>query len=110
KDDLVKLVNNDRMQGRVDGVEGDKLNVTTPEGGFPVPLDRVKQIEPATSRTAATMPLEHRVRAHFSDGSRLTFVLNRWAAAGVEAQSPDFGRATFKPGSIMHLEFQAEKK
>jgi len=56
------------------------------------------------------MPLEHRVRAHFSDGSRLTFVLNRWAAAGVEAQSPDFGRATFKPGSIMHLEFQAEKK
>ena len=70
----------------------------------------LKQIEPATSKTAADMPLKHRVRAHFSDGSRLTFVLNRWAAAGVEAQSPSFGRATFKPGSIMRLEFQPEKK
>jgi hypothetical protein len=56
------------------------------------------------------VPLDRRVRAHFSDGSRLTFVLNRWAAAGVEAQSPSFGRATFKPGSIMRLEFQPEKK
>jgi hypothetical protein len=109
KDDLVKLINSDRMQGRVEGIEGDKLNVTTVEGGFPVPLDRVKQIEPATSKTAADMPLKHRVRAHFSDGSRLTFVLNRWAADGVEAQSPSFGRATFKPGSIMRLEFQAQQ-
>ncbi len=110
KDDLVKLINNDRMQGRINGIEGDKLNITTPEGGFPVPLDRVKQVEPATSKTAAAMPLKHRVRAHFSDGSRLTFVLNRWAAAGVEGQSPSFGRATFKPGSIMRLDFQPEKK
>ena len=109
KDDLVKLINSDRMQGRVEGIEGDKLNVTTAEGGFPVPLDRVKQIEPATSKTAATVPIDRRVRAHFSDGSRLTFVLNRWAAAGVEAQSPSFGRTTFKPGSIMRLEFQAQQ-
>ena len=62
QDDLVKLINNDRMRGRVNGIEGDKLNVTTPEGGFPVPLDRVKQIEPATSKTAADMPLKHRLR------------------------------------------------
>ena len=110
RDDLVKLINNDRMQGRVDGVEGDKLNVTTAEGAFPVPLERVKQIEPATSKTAADVPLEHRVRAHFSDGSRLTFVLNRWFADGIEAQSPSFGSATFKPGSIIRLEFQAGKK
>ena len=75
-----------------------------------MPLDRVKQIEPATSKTATTVPLDRRVRAHFSDGSRLTFVLDRWAAAGVEAQSPSFGRATFKPASIMRLEFQPEKK
>jgi len=109
RDDLVKLINNDRMQGRVAGVDGDRLNVTTPEGGFPVPLDRVKQIEPATSKTAATVPIESRVRAHFSDGSRLSFLLNRWAADGVEAQSPCFGSATFKPGSIMRLEFQAGK-
>ncbi|MBC8245770.1 MAG: hypothetical protein H8E20_15440 [Verrucomicrobia bacterium] len=110
KDDLVKLVNNDRMQGRVDGVDGGKLNVTTAEGGFPVPLDRVKQIEPSTGKTAATVPLEHRVRAHFSDGSRLTFKLNRWATDGVEAQSPAFGTATFKPTSIMRLEFQPGNK
>ena len=97
------------MQGQVAGVDGDRLNVTTPEGGFPVPLDRVKQIEPATSKTAATVPIESRVRAHFSDGSQLSFLLNRWAADGVEAQSPYFGSATFKPGSIMRLEFQAEK-
>jgi len=109
KDDLVKLVNNDRMRGLINGIEGDKLNVTTPEGGFPVPLDRVKQIEPATSKTVAAIPLKHRVRAHFSDGSRLTFVLNRWAAAGVEAQSPSFGNATFKPGSIMRLDFQVQQ-
>jgi hypothetical protein len=56
------------------------------------------------------MPLKHRVRAHFSDGSRLTFKLNRWATDGVEAQSPSFGTATFKPASIMRLEFQPEKK
>jgi hypothetical protein len=109
KDDLVKLINSDRMQGRVEGIEGDKLNVTTVEGGFPVPLGRVKQIEPATSKTAATVPIDRRVHAHFSDGSRLTFVLNRWAADGVEAQSPSFGRATFKPGSIMRLEFKAQQ-
>ena len=110
KDDLVKLVNNDRMQGRVDGIDGDKLNVTTAEGGFPVPLDRVKQIEPATSRAPANVGIEHRVRAHFSDGSRLTFVLNRWSADGVEAHSPGFGSATFKPGSITRLEFQPKNK
>ena len=110
KDDLVKLANNDRMQGRVEGVDGDKLNVTTSEGGFPVPLDRVKQIEPATSRAPTNVDIEHRVRAHFSDGSRLTFVLNRWSAAGVEAHSPSFGSATFKPGSITRLEFKPAKK
>jgi len=37
-------------------------------------------------------------------------VLNRWFAGGIEAQSPSFGSATFKPGSIMRLEFQADKK
>ena len=41
---------------------------------------------------------------------RLTFVLNRWSAAGVEAQSPGFGNTTFKPGSITRLEFQPTQK
>ena len=59
---------------------------------------------------AADMPLEHRMRAHFSDGSRLTFKLNRWSTDGVEAQSPSFGNATFKSGSIIRLEFQPPKK
>ena len=105
--DLVKLINNDRMEGTVTGVVDDKLLVKTPEGEFPVPLDRVKQVEPATTKTILDMPLKQRVITHLSDGSQMTFVLDRWKKDGVEASSPGFGKATFKPSSIMRMEFQA---
>ena len=107
ENDLVKLINNDRMEGTVTGISDDKLKVKTPEGEFPVPLDRVKQIEPATIKTSLTMPLKKRVIAHLSDGSRLTFVLEQWTERGVEVSSPSFGKATFQPTAIMRMEFQA---
>ena len=65
--DLVKLINNDRMEGTVTGISDGKLQVKTLEGEFPVPLERVKQIEPATIKTSLTMPLKKRVIAHLSD-------------------------------------------
>ena len=105
--DLVKLINNDRMEGMVIGIIDDKLQVKTAEGEFPVPLDRVKQIEPATTKTILDMPLKQRVITHLSDGSQMTFVLDRWSKDGVEASSPGFGKATFRPESIMRMEFQA---
>jgi|ETNmetMinimDraft_29_1059903.scaffolds.fasta_scaffold04284_2 hypothetical protein len=107
ENDLVKLINSDRMEGTVTGISDGKLQVKTPEGEFPVPLDRVKQIEPATIKTSLNMPLKKRVIAHLSDGSRLTFVLERWAKTGVEVSSPSFGKATFQPEAIMRMEFQA---
>ena len=105
--DLVKLINNDRMEGAVIGISDDKLLVKTPEGEFPVPLDRVKQVEPATTKNSLKMPLKERVIAYLSDGSQLTFVLDQWTSTGVKASSPSFGNATFEPNAIMRMEFQA---
>jgi microcin C transport system substrate-binding protein len=61
--------------------------------------------EPVTAQLAALRGLV--AAARFKVGRALVSLGQ--AAAGVEAQSPSFGRATFKPGSIMRLEFQAQQ-
>lgn len=107
ENDLVKLINNDRMEGTVMGISDGKLQVKTSEGEFPVPLERVKQIEPSTSKTSLNMPLKERVIAYLSDGSQLTFLLDQWAKTEVKVSSPSFGQATFNPDAIMRMEFLA---
>ena len=89
------------------GISDGKLQVKTSEGEFPVPLERVKQIEPSTSKTSLNMPLKERVIAYLSDGSQLTFLLDQWAKTEVKVSSPSFGQATFNPDAIMRMEFLA---
>lgn len=104
--DLVKLLNGDRMQGRVESISPGRITVATQDGTLPVPLSRVKQIEPANMRPVFGNQPPNTVRAHLSDGSRLTLLLRQWHPDRMLAKGTRFGPAEFKPGAIMRLEFR----
>lgn len=103
--DLVRLKNGDRVPGAVKGIGEGKLKIEAPGTNLDIPINRVKQVELAS--TAVSQPPGARfVRAYFASGlGSLTFKLEKWTPEELVASSENFGSAKFSSSAFSRLLF-----
>jgi catechol 2,3-dioxygenase-like lactoylglutathione lyase family enzyme len=106
KDDLTKLLNGDKVSGTLETFRDGKLSFSTANGKLDIPFERVAEAFFKSKET--TSANRANVRAFFTDGGSVTFQLERWDGQGVVATSPNFGRATFAPGTFERAQLNLE--
>ncbi|MHC1766030.1 MAG: hypothetical protein AB9869_17305 [Verrucomicrobiia bacterium] len=109
KDDVVHLVNRDRVTGRLRGLQDGILSVEA--GGTPleIPLSRVNQISFAASQTNAPPPDPWHVRASFAGGGSVAFRLGEWTQGRAIGSSPNFGPVDLDARYIRQLQFNLHR-
>jgi hypothetical protein len=109
KDDLVYLVNHDKVTGKVQRLKENSLSVETALAPLEIPLARVSQITLAspTSSFAAGKPWE--LRAFFAGGGTVAFQLESWQDQKISGRSGNFGPVSFDPRCIRQLQFNLDR-
>jgi len=103
KEDLAKLLNGDKVSGKLESYRDGKITFATDKTKLEIPFSRVADIGfPPGQKGDDTKPS---VRAFFPDGGSVTFRLERWDTQGVVGDSPNFGRVTFAPNTFTRVEF-----
>ncbi|MBC8003657.1 MAG: hypothetical protein H7X97_13810 [Opitutaceae bacterium] len=102
---LLRLANHDRLTGRLDSVQGNKLAVITPKGKLEIPLDRITHLELGGGSTNPPTANSRAVRGYFTGRGSITMELDRWDSQKVVGRSPDFGALEFRPDAFRMLQF-----
>ena len=105
--DLVKVRNGERLSGTIQTIQNGELNMSTPAGPRTLKMDGIKQLEFAPVQPPAQDSASF--RAFFPDGAHVTFKIDKWdAASGASVESPNFGKAVFKPSAFNRLQIGGE--
>ena len=113
KDDVLRLVDNDRMTGKLVSVQDQKvIFVPTIIGEeYAVPIEKVAIIELAGAAPVTPIePLEGDIQAHFINGGSVTFKLQGWGLGEVSGESEILGNVTFRPDAFSRIEFNLDKE
>lgn len=108
KEDLAKLLNGDKVSGKLESFSSGKLTFLTGAGKLDIPFERVSEVFFAKKTNAAPEKMEPNIRAFFSGGGSVTFRVERWDDKGVVATSPNFGRAIFASETFERAELNPE--
>lgn len=108
-EDVARLLNGDKVSGKLEIFRDGKFLFSTPNGKLAIPFERISESFMGGESTRVTDEPES-VRAFFSDGGRVSFHIERWDAQGILAESPNFGRATFAPKSFERAELNPGKE
>lgn len=104
--DVVRFINHDKAVGKIQSIRDGNMMVDLPPGRLTIPLERLTQIDFATTTNVpAETTSPWTVRAFFPGGGSLSFELEKWSNNMVEGHSPLFGRLAFQPTGIRELEF-----
>lgn len=106
---LLRLANHDRLIGRLDSVQGNKLAVVTPKGKLEIPLDRITQLELGGGATNPIPANSRAVRGYFPGRGSITMEMDRWDGQKVVGRSPDFGALEFRPDAFRMLQFNLDR-
>ncbi len=110
KDDLVRLVNNDKISGTLKSIKDGKMNFETAFAPLSVPLDRIDQIDLAGEKAEKATSGANDVRVVFGDRGSVTFQLERWDDQQVTGSSLNFGKARFSPAAFSSILFNLDKQ
>lgn len=105
KDDLVYLVNRDKVSGQLQALRNGTLAITTGQTSLDIPLSRVSQICLGSPLTNAPPPGPWEIRAYFAGGGTVAFDLAEWERGRVSGRSSNFGDVVFDPQLIRQLQF-----
>ena len=106
RQDLVKLRNGDKLGGTVELIRDGKMLFALAGKTIEVPLNRVKQMELAGSRSERPKNSPQEVRGFFARGGSVTFDLEKVDQNGWVAKSPAFGKRTFHRAAFSRVEFE----
>lgn len=110
KDDLVRLVNNDKISGTLKSIKDGKMNFETAFAPLSVPLERIDQIDLAGEKSEKAASAPNDVRVAFGERGRVTFQLERWDDQQVTGSSLNFGKARFSPAAFSSIQFNIDKQ
>jgi hypothetical protein len=105
KEDVVLLANRDRVTGAVRRLHNEKLSVVAEQTPLDIPMARLSRIVFGGTATNQITPSPREVRAYFSGGGRLSFLLEQWSNQTVKGDSPNFGQVGFSPQPVRQLRF-----
>ncbi|WCJ59631.1 hypothetical protein NXS98_00500 [Fontisphaera persica] len=110
--EVIRLLNKDRIAGRVKGLREGVLLVQADFGELPLPLERVAGIDfaaPVVSNLPPAQAEASLVRAFLHGGGRLTMRVEGWAERQLTASGPYFDRTTFQSAMFQSLQFNLER-
>jgi hypothetical protein len=105
--EVVRLLNKDRVTGRVKALRDGALLVQADFGELSLPFERVAAIDfaPLSTNQPPAEADARLVRAFLYGGGRLTMRLESWEGRQITASGPFFQRATFHPALFQSLQF-----
>ena len=109
KDDLVFLVNKDRVTGKVQALKNGALTMLVGQTSLDIPAARVSQVTLATPIANLPPRAPWEVRAYFAGGGAVSFDLTEWKAGRVTGKSENFGAVGFDPQYIRQLQFNLDR-
>ena len=106
--DLTRLKNGDRIAGAVRSIEEGKMKVEGAGTLLEIPMTRVKQTEFYSEKQVPSKRNATTVRAYFPSGGSVTFELEEWSEKGIAANSANFGKLQFRPGTFSRVLFDVD--
>ena len=106
--DLTRLKNGDRIAGAVRSIELGKMKVEGAGTLLEIPMTLVKQTEFYSEKRVPANRKPNTVRAFFPSGGSVTFDLEKWSVEGIAANSVNFGKVQFKPGTFSRVLFDVD--
>ena len=110
KEDVVCLVNHDKVSGMLHGLRDGKLAVAAAQTKLDIPIQRVTQIVFGAGSTNAVARGSWEIRAVFSGGGSVSFQLGKWTEQQLSGTNPNFGSVLLDPRSIRQLQFNLDRK
>lgn len=102
---VIKLVNNDKVVGTVRTIRNGIVSLTAAQTQLDVPLPRVTQILMARDGEGSQVEDQGAIRAFFTDGGTVSFQLAGWREQGVTGRNRNFGEIQLKPEWIQQIQF-----
>lgn len=110
QNDLVFLVNRDKVSGRLEKLREGTLTVATGESSLDIPLARVTQISMGSPVTNMPAAGPWNIRAFFAGGGTVAFDLEQWKEGRVTGTSANFGKVAFDAESFRQLQFNLHRR
>ncbi len=110
KEDSVRMENNDKVSGKLEGIKDGNMQFSSSFAKLEIPLKRIEQVEFAADGSASPKPAATDVRAFFAGRGQVTFALEKWDDKGVSAKSVSFGAATFSPMAFERVQFNLDRQ
>jgi hypothetical protein len=89
----------------MEAIQDGKAKFSSSYAELNIPLDRVGQIDLATTHSDLAKSTDSDVRAYFPEGGSVTMQLIQWDAKGCTGSSPNFGKASFSPDAFERILF-----
>ncbi len=103
--DLVKLVDNQILSGKIMGCDGTNFTINASGRDITVQMNRVTEWRFATGAQIKTPVGPNDVRLHFHRRGRMTLQLVEWKEREVIVLSPPLGRVSFAPDAFGRINF-----
>ncbi|MGB9601892.1 MAG: hypothetical protein ACPMAG_03790 [Limisphaerales bacterium] len=105
ENDLVELVNHDKLSGRLHYIKEEKLKFTTSFAEMEIPLDRVYSFELASKDSAKIERKKGEIVGTFVGRGNVCFTLEKWDKNAVVGSNPCFGKFSFLPQAFSRITF-----
>ncbi|HEY3915927.1 MAG TPA: hypothetical protein VGN61_15675 [Verrucomicrobiae bacterium] len=107
--DSIHFINHDRAGGKILGIKDGSVALALGDMTLNIPMQRITQINFATTNTSSETPGPWVVRAHFPGGGSISFQLEKWDNQTITGQSPLFGPLAFQSRAIREMEFNLDR-
>jgi len=108
--DVLWPENAPKVTGIIDSIANGKLTARTTNGPVQMPLAEVKAIDFAHAPSAPAPAQAGEVRATFTLGGSLNFILESWRPDEILVHSAAFGKARINPDAFSRLQFLTPEK
>jgi hypothetical protein len=109
RQDLVRLINKDRVLGEIVSMSDGKISVRVDQLTLPIPQARVTEVVFAGHPIRPAAGAAGDVRVVFGSGGSLLLRLERWADGRVSGTSPVFGPLAFDTRWFRHVRFNLDQ-
>ncbi|NQU09376.1 hypothetical protein HQ590_01180 [bacterium] len=103
-EDVIRLVNNDKVSGRLESIANDKITFVTSYATLDIPLDRASIIQLAADKAERARRQAADIRAVFRRGGRVTLAVETLDGQSLSGTSENFGRQSFTRQAFRELQ------
>lgn len=105
KEDLARLVNGDKVSGRILSIADGKMKFETSFAAFDVPIQRISEVSLATESAEQARRNRNDIRAHFVGRGSITMDLLKIEKDVAKARSENFGEISLPLAVLRLIEF-----